>query len=80
MSLERFGMEEDGDSWIRAQEAESGRGLKAPWREIKAAGRLTFIGFTGLALLKRIGPFNLLVHGGLGAWTLSVESGIISST
>lgn len=79
-SLERFGLREGGEVRVRAEEAESRRGVSAPRREIKAAGRLPPSCFAGFVLLKRIGPFSFLVDGGLAAWPPRVESGIIPGT
>lgn len=66
VSLERFGMGEEGKVGEEEKRKQSSCG-------IKATGRPTCRGFPGLALLKRIGPFSLLVGGGLAAWTLGME-------
>lgn len=65
-SLERFGMREEGKVGEEEKRKQSSCG-------IKDTGRPACRGFPGLALLRRIGPFSLLVDGGLAAWTPGME-------
>lgn len=63
------------EGWIRAEEVERRREIKATWREIKATGK-----FHWPCTSQKNWSLQLPVDGGLAAWTVSVEFGTIPGT